>query len=77
MDCVRKTLQWEGVGGLYKGVTSPLAGQVCRLAWRGNGAPLSGGGQHAATGAGSPARHGKHAAPLTRLRCLCLLRLSA
>jgi hypothetical protein len=25
---VRKTLQWEGVGGLYKGVTSPLAGQM-------------------------------------------------
>lgn len=28
VDCVRKTLQWEGVGGLYKGVTSPLAGQM-------------------------------------------------
>ncbi|KAL4855135.1 Mitochondrial substrate carrier family protein G [Chlorella vulgaris] len=28
IDCVRKTLQWEGVGGLYKGVTSPLAGQM-------------------------------------------------
>lgn len=28
MDCVRKTLAWEGVGGLYKGVTSPLAGQM-------------------------------------------------
>lgn len=25
---MRKTLQWEGVGGLYKGVTSPLAGQM-------------------------------------------------
>ena len=28
VDCVRKTLAWEGVGGLYKGVTSPLAGQM-------------------------------------------------
>ena len=28
IDCVRKTLAWEGVGGLYKGVTSPLAGQM-------------------------------------------------
>ncbi|KAL4421587.1 hypothetical protein ABPG75_010878 [Micractinium tetrahymenae] len=28
IDCVRKTLQWEGIGGLYKGVTSPLAGQM-------------------------------------------------
>lgn len=28
IDCVRKTLQWEGVAGLYKGVTSPLAGQM-------------------------------------------------
>ena len=28
MDCVKKTLQWEGVPGLYKGVTSPLAGQM-------------------------------------------------
>lgn len=28
IDCFRKTLQWEGVPGLYKGVTSPLAGQV-------------------------------------------------
>ena len=27
-DCVKKTLQWEGVGGLYKGVASPLAGQM-------------------------------------------------
>lgn len=27
-DCVTKTVKWEGVGGLYKGVTSPLAGQV-------------------------------------------------
>lgn len=25
---MRKTLAWEGVGGLYKGVTSPLAGQM-------------------------------------------------
>lgn len=28
IDCVKKTLQWEGVPGLYKGVTSPLAGQM-------------------------------------------------
>lgn len=28
IDCFKKTLQWEGVPGLYKGVTSPLAGQV-------------------------------------------------
>lgn len=28
VDCVQKTLKWEGVGGLYKGVTSPLAGQM-------------------------------------------------
>ena len=27
-DCVKKTLAWEGVGGLYKGVASPLAGQM-------------------------------------------------
>jgi solute carrier family 25 carnitine/acylcarnitine transporter 20/29 len=27
-DCLKKTLQWEGVGGLYKGVASPLAGQM-------------------------------------------------
>jgi solute carrier family 25 (mitochondrial carnitine/acylcarnitine transporter), member 20/29 len=28
IDCFKKTLQWEGVRGLYKGVTSPLAGQM-------------------------------------------------
>lgn len=28
LDCLQKTLKWEGVGGLYKGVTSPLAGQM-------------------------------------------------
>jgi solute carrier family 25 carnitine/acylcarnitine transporter 20/29 len=28
VDCFRKTLEWEGVGGLYKGVMSPLAGQI-------------------------------------------------
>ena len=28
MDCIRKTLQWEGPKGFYKGVASPLAGQV-------------------------------------------------
>ncbi|KAK9842554.1 hypothetical protein WJX81_005801 [Elliptochloris bilobata] len=27
-DVVRKTIQWEGPQGLYKGVTSPLAGQM-------------------------------------------------
>ncbi|KAI8476308.1 MAG: mitochondrial carrier domain-containing protein [Monoraphidium minutum] len=28
LDCARKTVQWEGFGGLYKGVASPLAGQM-------------------------------------------------
>ena len=28
VDCFKKTLQWEGIGGLYKGVTSPLVGQM-------------------------------------------------
>ena len=28
VDCARKTIQWEGLGGLYKGVASPLAGQM-------------------------------------------------
>ena len=28
MDCFMKTLRWEGFGGLYKGVTSPLVGQM-------------------------------------------------
>jgi solute carrier family 25 carnitine/acylcarnitine transporter 20/29 len=28
IDCVKKTVQWEGLPGLYKGVTSPLAGQM-------------------------------------------------
>lgn len=28
IDCARKTVQWEGLGGLYKGVTSPLMGQM-------------------------------------------------
>merc|ERR1719364_502643 len=28
VDCFMKTLRWEGVGGLYKGVTSPLVGQM-------------------------------------------------
>ncbi|KAI8469677.1 MAG: mitochondrial carrier domain-containing protein [Monoraphidium minutum] len=28
VDCVRKTVQWEGLSGLYKGVASPLAGQM-------------------------------------------------
>lgn len=27
-DCVKKTLAWEGPGGLYKGVSSPLVGQL-------------------------------------------------
>ena len=28
VDCARKTIQWEGLGGLYKGVAAPLAGQM-------------------------------------------------
>ena len=28
VDCFRKTVAWEGVAGLYRGVTSPLAGQM-------------------------------------------------
>ncbi|KAG1662642.1 hypothetical protein FOA52_009627 [Chlamydomonas sp. UWO 241] len=28
VDCFKKTVQGEGVGGLYKGVMSPLAGQM-------------------------------------------------
>eukprot|EP00873_Tetraselmis_striata_P021648 jgi/Tetstr1/441912/TSEL_030120.t1 len=28
LDCAKKTVQWEGVPGLYKGVMSPLAGQM-------------------------------------------------
>lgn len=28
LDCVKKTIQWEGPTGLYKGVMSPLAGQM-------------------------------------------------
>ena len=28
IDCVRKTIQWEGAAGLYKGVASPLMGQL-------------------------------------------------
>jgi len=28
LDCFRKTMKWEGIGGLYKGVSSPLAGQI-------------------------------------------------
>lgn len=27
-DCLVKTLKWEGIGGLYKGVASPLVGQM-------------------------------------------------
>lgn len=27
-DCLLKTLKWEGIGGLFKGVGSPLAGQI-------------------------------------------------
>lgn len=28
VDCFKKTIQWEGVGGLYKGVSSPIVGQM-------------------------------------------------
>lgn len=28
IDCLKKTLKWEGIQGLYKGVSSPLAGQM-------------------------------------------------
>lgn len=28
VDCAKKTVQWEGLPGLYKGVMSPLAGQM-------------------------------------------------
>lgn len=28
MDCVTKTIKWEGLGGFYKGVASPLIGQM-------------------------------------------------
>ena len=28
VDCLVKTVRWEGVGGLYKGVASPLVGQM-------------------------------------------------
>lgn len=28
VDCFQKTLKWEGLGGFYKGVMSPLAGQM-------------------------------------------------
>ncbi|KAL6783689.1 hypothetical protein ACKKBF_B05440 [Auxenochlorella protothecoides x Auxenochlorella symbiontica] len=28
LDCFKKTLQWEGVKGLYKGMSSPMAGQM-------------------------------------------------
>jgi len=28
VDCAKKTVQWEGLGGLYKGVASPLVGQM-------------------------------------------------
>lgn len=28
IDCVRKTAQWEGLRGFYKGVGSPLVGQM-------------------------------------------------
>ena len=28
VDCFKKTVKWEGVGGLYKGVGSPIVGQM-------------------------------------------------
>lgn len=28
VDCFQKTIKWEGVSGLYKGVSSPLVGQM-------------------------------------------------
>ncbi|ESN92689.1 hypothetical protein HELRODRAFT_164778 [Helobdella robusta] len=28
IDCFMKTLKWEGIGGLYKGVGSPIVGQM-------------------------------------------------
>ena len=28
VDCFKKTIKWEGFGGLYKGVQSPLIGQM-------------------------------------------------
>ncbi|KAK2075894.1 hypothetical protein QBZ16_001230 [Prototheca wickerhamii] len=28
LDCFRKTIQWEGLSGLYKGMSSPMAGQM-------------------------------------------------
>lgn len=28
IDCFKKTLQWEGIGGLYKGMSSPMVGQM-------------------------------------------------
>ena len=28
VDCFRKTVQWEGLSGIYKGVQSPLVGQM-------------------------------------------------
>lgn len=29
VDCIRKTLKWEGVQGFYTGIQSPLAGEYC------------------------------------------------
>jgi solute carrier family 25 carnitine/acylcarnitine transporter 20/29 len=28
VDCFKKTIKWEGISGLYKGVQSPLIGQI-------------------------------------------------
>lgn len=28
LDCVKKTIKWEGLGGFYTGIQSPLAGQM-------------------------------------------------
>ncbi len=29
MDCIKKTMKWEGAKGFYTGIQSPLAGIKC------------------------------------------------